>query len=89
MQKFKVALNTTPWYFFKLCKNLYLYMLNIIQEYKKMVVTELVIMSYKHLKLKLRVFLTGYTVAMVTCFVKKIIITCSPMIGHSSTDIAW
>ena len=37
---------------------------------------------YKHLKLKLRVFLTGYTIAMVTCNVKKIIITCSPVIEH-------
>ena len=51
-------------------------------------------LSYKHLKLKLRVFLTGYTVAMVTYYVTKIIITCSPMIGHlfdtfilTSTDI--
>ena len=38
--------------------------------------------SYKHLKLKLRVFLTGYTVAMVTCNVQKIAITCLPAIGH-------
>ena len=51
-------------------------------------VTELVVL------LQLRVFLTGYTVAMVTYHVTKIIITCSPMIGHlfdifilTSTDI--
>ena len=40
------------------------------------------LLSYIHLQLKLRVFLTGYTVAMVKCYVKKIIITCSPMIEH-------
>ena len=38
-------------------------------------------MSYKHLKLKLRVFLMGYTVAMVTVDVKKIITICLSMIG--------
>ena len=33
-------------------------------------------------KLKLRVFLMGYTVAMVTANSKKTIPTCWPMIGH-------
>ena len=58
-------------------------------------VTELVL-SYRHLKLKLAVFLTGYTVAMVTGYVKKIFMTCLPMFGHSfgtivivSTDTVW
>jgi len=52
-------------------------------------------LSYKHLKLKLGVFLSGHTVAMVTYFVKKII-TCSPMIGQffdtmivASSDEEW
>ena len=52
--------------------------------------------KYKRLKLKLRVFLAGYSVAMVTYFVTKIIPTCSPMIGQffdtmivASTDKEW
>ena len=45
-------------------------------------VTGLVFELYKHLKLKLTVFLTGYTVAMVTCNVQKMAITCLPVIGH-------
>ncbi len=39
-------------------------------------------MGLKALKVKIGVFNTGYTVAMVTCNVKKIITTCSPVIGH-------
>ena len=39
-------------------------------------------LKYKHLKLKLRVFLAGHGVAMVTYSVTKIIPTCSPMIGE-------
>ena len=39
-------------------------------------------LKYKRLKLKLRVFLAGHSVAMVTYFVTKIILTCSPMIGQ-------
>ena len=48
------------------------------------------------LKLKLRVFLAGHSVAMVTYRVTKIILTCSPMIGHfintmnvASIDKEW
>ena len=51
-------------------------------------------LKYKRLKLKLRVFLAGHSVAMVTYCVTKIIPTCSPMIGQffdtmivASTDI--
>ena len=51
-------------------------------------------LSYKHLKLKLRVVYTDYNVAMVTFYIEQMIITCSPIIGHSfdtiilpSTDI--
>ena len=40
-------------------------------------------LKYKHLKLKLRVFLAGHSVAMVTYCVTKIMPTCSPMIGQS------
>ena len=52
--------------------------------------------KYKRLKLKLRVFLAGHSVAMVTYCVTKIIPTCSPMIGQffdavivASTDKEW
>ena len=40
------------------------------------------VLKYKSLKLKLRVFLVGHGVAMVTDSVTKIIPTCSPMIGE-------
>ena len=39
-------------------------------------------MSYKRLKLKLKVFLAGHIVAMVTYCVTKIIPSCSPVIGQ-------
>ena len=52
--------------------------------------------SYKLLKLKLRVFLAGYLVAMITYCVTKIIPTCSPVIGQffdtmieASIDKEW
>ena len=53
-------------------------------------------LKYKRLKLKLRVFLAGHSVAMVTYCVTKIIPTCSPVIGQffgtmivASTDKEW
>ena len=53
-------------------------------------------LKYKRLKLKLRVFLAGYSVAMVTYCVMKIIPTCSPVIGQffdtmivASIDKEW
>ena len=39
-------------------------------------------LKYKRLKLKLRVFLAGHGVAMVTYSVTKIIPMCLPMIGQ-------
>ena len=39
-------------------------------------------LKYKRLKLKLRVFLAGHSVAMVTYCVTKIIPTCSLVIGQ-------
>ena len=39
-------------------------------------------MSYNHLKVKLRLFLTGRTVAMVICYVEKMTITCSQLFRH-------
>ena len=41
-------------------------------------------MSYKRSKLKLRVFLAGHNVAMVTYCVTKIIPTYAPVIGQYS-----
>jgi len=39
-------------------------------------------LKYKRLKLNLRVFLAGHSVAMVTYGVTKMIPTCSPVIGQ-------
>jgi len=39
-------------------------------------------LNYKHLKLTLRVFLSGRIVAMVTYRAMKVTATCSPMIGR-------
>ena len=39
-------------------------------------------LKYKHLNLKLRVFLASHGVAMVTYCVTKMIPTCSPVIGQ-------
>jgi len=39
-------------------------------------------LKYKLLKLKLRVYLVGHSVAMVTYCVTKLIQTCSPAIGQ-------
>ena len=53
-------------------------------------------LNYKPLKLQLRVFLGGYTVAMVTYCVTKMIPTSSPMIRQffdtmivASSDKEW
>jgi len=50
----------------------------------------------KRLKLKLRVFLAGHSVAMVTYCVTKMILTCLPVIGQffdtmivASIDKEW
>ena len=53
-------------------------------------------LSYKCLKLKLRVFLAGHIVAMVTYCATKLTATCAPMIGQfvdtmmlAPTSIEW
>ena len=53
-------------------------------------------LNYKPLKLYLRVFLAGHLVAMVTCYVTKMITKCSPMVRQSfdimivaSSDKQW
>ena len=40
------------------------------------------VLKYKRFKLKLRVFLAGHSVAIVTYCVTKIAPTCSPVIGQ-------
>ena len=39
-------------------------------------------LSYEHFKLKLRVFLTGHTVAMVTHYAIRVTVITLPMAGH-------
>ena len=53
-------------------------------------------LKYKYLKLKLRVFLAGHTVAVATYSVIEMITTCLPMIGQffdvmivASIDNEW
>ena len=53
-------------------------------------------LSYRRLKLKLRVFLAAHIVAMVTYCAKKLMATCSRMTGQfvdtmmlASTSIEW
>ena len=53
-------------------------------------------LNYKPLKLQLRLFLTGYTFAMVTRYVMERTTTCSPIIGQcfdtmivASSDKEW
>ena len=92
-RKFKVALNPMCRLFSNFAKSCIkkLYQNSIIR--KNFTVPFL---KYKRLKLKLRVFLAGHSVAMVTYSVTKIMPTCSPMIGQffdtmiaASTDKEW
>ena len=77
-RKFKVTLNPLRRIFFKLCKKLHLIMLITIKKWG----SPGFFLSYKRLKLKLRVFLAGHIIAMVTYCITKIIPMCSPMIGQ-------
>ena len=64
--------------FLKLCQKLHLHDL----AYQNSVIRKkftMPFLKYMHLKLKLRVFLAGHSVAMVTYCVTKIIPTCSPV----------
>ena len=79
-RKFKVALNPI----YRICLNfgksiILVIKLNSIIGKK---ISPSRFLKYKHLKLKLRVFLAGHSVAMVTYCVTKIIPTCSPVIGQ-------
>ena len=94
IQKFKVALNPMYRIFLNFAKSCISSCLSKFYNKKKFHLA--IFFKYKHLKLKLRVFLAGHSVAMVTYSVMKIIPTCSPMIGQfldtmiaASTDKDW
>ena len=78
-RKFKVALNPKYRIFFDLAKSCISSCLSNSVTRKNFTVPFL---KYKRLKLKLRVFLAGHSVAMVTYSVTKIVPTCSPIIGQ-------
>ena len=93
-RKFKVALNPIYRIFLNFAKSLVLSCLSKVDNIKKNFTVPF--LKYKRSKLKLRVFLAGHSVAMVTYNVTKIISTCSPMIGQcfdtmivASTDKVW
>ena len=76
----------------KLCQKLHLILLKFCHK-KNFTVP---VLKWKRLKLKLRVFSAGHSIAMVTYSVMKIIPTCSPVIGQffdtvivASTDKEW
>ena len=92
-RKFKVALNSMYRIFLNFAKSCISSCLSKFYNKKKFTVPFL---KYKRLKLKLRVFLAGHSVAMVTYNVTKIESTCLPMIGQcfdtmvvASTDKEW
>ena len=83
-QKFKVALTPPLHGFINFAKRspLAYWLLFNIKKWGSMIS----FFSYNHLKLKLGVFLTGYTVAMVIWYVKMMIISCLvPLSEHPLT----
>ena len=78
--KFKVALNAHFNYFLNFAK--ICIVLCLSQFSNKKWGSSISFLSYKHLKLKLRVFLAGHVVALVTCYIKRMTATCLPMIWH-------
>ena len=92
-RKFKVALNPIYRTFLNFAKSCISSYLSKFCNKKKF---HRAFFKYERLKLKLRVFLGGHSVAMVTYLVTKIILTCSPMIGQffdtmivASIDKEW
>ena len=93
-RKFKVALNPHGRIFLNFAKSCILSCQ--LQFNNKKSGSPSLFLSYKRLKLKLRVLLAGHTVAMVTYCATKLTDTCSPMIGQfvdtmilASTGIEW
>ena len=79
-QKFKVALKLLLGNFFNFAKSCILTCQSLFNNKKWGSPDSF--LSYKHLKGKLRVFLTGKTVAIVTSDVMKMATTYLAMIGH-------
>ena len=79
-RKFKVALNSMYRIFLNVAKSCNLSCLSKFHNKKKF--HRAPFLKHKRLKLKLRVFLAGNSVAMVSYCVKKIIPTCFPVIGQ-------
>ena len=93
-RKFKVALNPMYRIFLNFANSCILSCLSKFDIKKKF--HRVIFGVYKRLKLKLRVFLAGHRVAMVTYCVTKMIPTCSPVIGQffdtmivASSDNEW
>jgi len=91
--KYKVALNPMCRIFLNFAKSCILSCLLKFDIKKNFTVPFL---KFKRLKLKLRAFLAGHSVAMVTYCVTKMIPTCSPVIGQffdtmivASSDNQW
>ena len=80
VRKFKVALNPMYRILLKFAKQFILSCLSKFYNKKNFTVPFL---KYKRLKLKLKVFLAGHSVAIATCCVTNIIPTCSPVRGGS------
>jgi len=92
-RKFKVALNHMYRIFLNFAKSCILSCLPKFDIKKKF---HRAVFKYKRLKLKLRVFLAGHSIAMVTYCVTKLIPTCSPVTGQffdtmivASNDNEW
>ena len=92
-RKFKVALNPLRRIFLNFAKS---WILCWLQFDNKKWGSPSLFLSYDRLKLKLRVFLAGHIVAMVTYCATKLTATCSPIIGQfvdtmilASTGIEW
>jgi len=92
-RKFKVALNPMNRILLNFAKRCILSCLSKFDIKKNFTVPFL---KYKRLELKLRMFLAGHSVAMVTYCVTKLIPTCLPVIGQcfdtmieASSDNEW
>ena len=59
--------------------------------YKKKEFYRAFFFKYKHVKLKLRVFLAGHSVAIVTYSEMKMLPTCSPVLGYNDPpkSMSW
>ena len=79
-RKFKMPLNSKYRIFLNFAKSCNLSCLSKFHNKKKFQRTPF--LKYKRLKLKLKVFLAGNSVAMVTYCVTKITPTCFPVIGQ-------